>query len=69
MYVPMAKKKKSSNKTKKHKKISEETGLLVPSGLLIGAGIGWIFGNLVIGGTIGLGCGLLAMFIARAILA
>ena len=43
------------------KKAWEAAGVLVPGGLLIGMGIGWIFDQLVPGLFIGLGAGMLAM--------
>ena len=37
------------------------SGLLIPAGLFLGLGIGWIFGYMVQGMLIGLGVGFLAM--------
>ena len=39
-------------------------GLLIPGGLLIGIGVGFLVGNIPAGTLIGLGCGFVAMFIA-----
>ena len=50
------------------KKAWEASGVLVPAGLLIGMGVGWIFGHLVPGLFIGLGAGLLAMALLQLIL-
>ena len=50
------------------KKAWEASGVLVPAGLLIGMGIGWIFGHLVPGLFIGLGAGMLAMAIPQLFL-
>lgn len=49
----------------KSKKNLEIAGTLVPAGLFIGMGIGWVLGYLVQGLLIGLGTGFLAMAIAR----
>jgi len=49
------------------KKGWEAAGVLVPAGLLIGMGVGWLFGNLVPGLFIGLGAGLLLMVVIRLI--
>jgi hypothetical protein len=43
----------------------EAAGLLVPAGLFVGMGIGWVFDHLVQGLFIGLGAGLLAMALVR----
>jgi hypothetical protein len=45
----------------------EVAGQLVPAGLFVGMGIGWLFGHLVEGLFIGLGAGLLAMALVRLI--
>jgi len=50
------------------KKAWETSGVLVPAGLLIGMGIGWIFGHLVPGLFIGLGAGMLAMAVLQLFL-
>jgi hypothetical protein len=39
----------------------EAGGVLIPAGLFIGMGIGWVFGYLVQGMFIGLGVGFLGM--------
>jgi len=43
------------------KRAWEAVGVLVPGGLLVGMGIGWIFDQLVPGLFIGLGAGMLLM--------
>ena len=43
------------------KKNWEASGVLVPAGLLIGMGVGWLLGYLAAGLFIGLGAGLLLM--------
>jgi F0F1-type ATP synthase assembly protein I len=45
----------------------EVAGQLVPAGLFVGMGIGWLFDHLVEGLFIGLGAGLLAMALVRLI--
>ena len=47
------------------KKAWEISGALVPAGLFIGMGVGWLFGHLVPGLLIGLGAGLLLMVVVR----
>lgn len=39
-------------------------GLLIPGGLLLGIGVGFLINNVPAGTLIGLGCGFIAMFIA-----
>jgi hypothetical protein len=46
----------------------EISGIFVPAGLLIGMGIGWLFGHLAPGLIIGLGVGLLTMAVMHLIL-
>ncbi len=41
------------------------SGLFVPAGLFIGAGVGWILGYIVQGLLIGLGTGFLTMALVR----
>lgn len=53
------------NENVQPKKGWEASGVLVPAGLLIGMGIGWVFGHLVAGLFIGLGAGLLLMALAH----
>lgn len=50
-----------SNDTEEPKRRTEISGVFVPAGLLIGMGVGWLFGHLVEGLFIGLGAGLLLM--------
>ena len=50
---------------KKDKKKDDRSGLLIPAGLFIGMGIGFITGHLVRGLFLGLGCGFLAMALAK----
>lgn len=42
-------------------------GLAIPAGLFIGIGVGLLVGNVGAGGMVGLGCGFLAMMIARMV--
>lgn len=55
------------NESQQPKKAWEVSGVFVPAGLLIGMGIGWMFGSLVPGLFIGLGAGLLSMAIIRLV--
>ena len=48
-----------SNGPEERKRRREISGVFVPAGLLIGMGVGWLFGHLVPGLFIGLGAGLL----------
>ncbi len=54
-----------SNDGEERKRRTEVSGVLVPAGLLIGMGVGWLFGHLVEGLLIGLGAGLLLMAIMQ----
>lgn len=54
-----------SNENVQPKKGWEASGVLVPAGLLIGMGIGFLVGHLVAGLFIGLGAGLVLMAIAH----
>jgi hypothetical protein len=56
----------ADDRSKKAWKIS---GALVPAGLFIGMGVGWLFGHLVAGLFIGLGAGLLLMTVMRFVAA
>ena len=51
----------SERERERSRRAWEAVGVLVPGGLLIGMGIGWIFDQLVPGLFIGLGAGMLAM--------
>lgn len=46
----------------------EAVGILVPAGLLIGMGIGWVFDEMVPGLFIGLGTGMLLMAVLHPFL-
>lgn len=54
-----------SEDTEERKRRTEISGVLVPAGLLIGMGIGWLFDHLVEGLLIGLGVGLLLMAVLQ----
>ena len=56
-----------SNENVQPKKGWEASGVLVPAGLLIGMGVGWLVGYLVAGLFIGLGAGLLLMAAMHAV--
>ena len=57
-----------NNENEQLKKGWEASGVLVPAGLLIGMGIGFLFGHLVAGLFIGLGAGLLVMALVHLVL-
>jgi len=54
-----------NNGTEERKRRREISGVFVPAGLLIGMGVGWLFGHLVPGLFIGLGAGFLLMAIMQ----
>ena len=51
----------------KKKKKEDTEGIFVPAGLLIGIGLGFVYGNIPAGTLIGLGAGFLVMAIAKLI--
>lgn len=53
------------NDDPKEKKNWDTSGLCIPAGLFLGAGIGWALGYLVQGLLIGLGAGFLGMLLVR----
>lgn len=50
---------------KKRKDVFEDSGVMIPAGLLIGIGLGFLFKNIPAFTLIGLGAGFLAMWIFR----
>jgi hypothetical protein len=46
-------------------KNKDSSGVLIPAGLLIGIGLGMLYGQVAAGTLIGLGAGFLAMFLLR----
>jgi len=50
---------------KKQKKESDNSGVLIPAGLLVGIGVGLLLGKVVAFAVIGLGVGFLGMWIFR----
>ena len=54
-----------AKKSKKSKSKKQDTDFLIPAGILIGMGVGFLTGNLVAWMFIGLGCGFLATFLAN----
>ena len=43
----------------------DDSGVLVPAGLLIGLGLGFVYGNIAAGTLIGLGVGFLLMALVK----
>ena len=43
------------------------SGMFIPAGVLMGMGIGWIFGHLVPGMFIGIGAGMFAMAVVYVV--
>jgi hypothetical protein len=56
-----------NNETENRSRRRELGGVFVPAGLLIGMGVGWLFGHLVPGLFIGLGTGLLLMAVIQLV--
>ena len=52
---------------KNNKKMDDTSGLLIPAGLFLGLGFGFLYGQLVAGLFIGLGAGFVGMTIARVL--